>query len=214
MQETPAPGGPIDGTGSSRRETLTSGGSTKDTGSLTQGLSVQPDDKRGYSSVTIKEIARRTGQSRGLVLPMLHVSARTSSAFARARSKFIYPGLAPNGWPESETVLSCGGSSRARGAPIVWILTARATPSAGIEGRRRRPGPCALGQYQCTAPDLGSRQSPPVRDLCGCGDREQRALAGRGAGSHRCLPGHQNAQALCRTTVNRGFATASIKCCI
>ena len=66
--------------------------------------------------VSIKEIVRRTGYSRGLVRNVLRVGARMSSAPERVRSNRIFNGSTRNGLRTFVTARSCGGTSSGKGS--------------------------------------------------------------------------------------------------
>jgi transposase len=87
------------------------------------------------NEVTIKEIVRRTGHSRGLVRKVLRVSARTYSASGRVRSRCICNGLTNNGRLGTATAPSCGGGSRGRGFAVVFALSA--SGHRAVAGRKR-----------------------------------------------------------------------------
>jgi hypothetical protein len=90
------------------------------------------------NDVTIKEIVRRTGHSRGLVRNVLRASVRTCSEFGRVRLSRICNGSTNNGRRGNAMAQSCGGGSRSRGSEAAH--GSYQSGRRGVGGQKRRTG--------------------------------------------------------------------------
>ena len=90
------------------------------------------------NEVTIKEIVRRTGHSRGLVRKVLRGQRSDVFRVRRVRLSCICNGLTNNGWPGTATAVSCGDASRGRDfAAVFGCQRVGIAPPPGGKSRRR-----------------------------------------------------------------------------